>query len=151
MTGRNAVRIWGVARVCRSVFFRAAAPALAICVIAALAAVAVRAQENTVQQPASLTGTGKTTQQQSTHSAPARDVFESGGAQTPPGDVFSSGGGSEYTDEFESSCEKANANNPYAGMDPLKCYGVMAPTDSAGKCSLGNMQVLKQEGNTCYY
>jgi hypothetical protein len=145
MTQRKSVRIRGAVRVW------AAAPALAICALTLLAAVAARAQENSVQQPTSITGPGQTTQQQSTPPAPVGDVFSSGGAQTPPGDEFSSQGGPTYTDEFASSCEKANTNNPYAGMDPLKCYGVMAPTDSAGKCSLGNMQVLKQEGNTCYY
>jgi hypothetical protein len=145
MTGRKSVRIWRAVRVW------AAAQALTICAFTLLAVVAAPAQENTVQQPISVTGPGQTTQQQSTQSAPVGDVFSSGGAQTPPGDEFSSQGGPTYTDEFASSCEKANTNNPYAGMDPLKCYGVMAPTDSAGKCSLGGMQVLKQEGSACYY
>jgi hypothetical protein len=151
MTGRNEVRTWGAVRIWRAVRVCAAAQALAVSALVLLTAAAALAQDNTVQQPASITGPGQVPQSQSTPPAPVGDVFESGGAQTPPGDVFSSGVGSEYTDEFESSCEKSNANNPYAGMDPLKCYGVMAPTDSAGKCSLGNMQVLKQEGNTCYY
>jgi hypothetical protein len=130
MTERTAVRIRGSVRVW------AAAPALAISALVAWLAVAVHGQDTTVQQPVSVTGPD--------------EVFSTQGAQTPP-DVFASGGEPVYTDEFSSSCEKSNANNPYAGMDPLKCYGVMAPADSAGKCSLGGMQVLKQEGSTCYY
>jgi hypothetical protein len=70
----------------------------------------------------------------------------------PVGDVFASQGEPIYSDAFSSSCEKGN-NSPYAGMNPLVCYGVMAPTDSAGKCTLGAgvMKVWKQEGGTCYY
>jgi hypothetical protein len=60
-------------------------------------------------------------------------------------------GGVTYNDQTSDNCEKQNENNPYTGMDPLTCYGVMAPTDSRGQCSLGGMQVWKQEGNTCYY
>jgi hypothetical protein len=68
----------------------------------------------------------------------------------PLGDIFESGSSNVYSDQFSSSCEKSNTS-PYAVMNPLVCHGVMAPTDSAGKCSLGGMEVLKQEGNTCYY
>jgi hypothetical protein len=80
---------------------------------------------------------------------------QQGGSTAPPvGDVFSSGGGGNsgdvYSDQFSSNCEKGN-NSPYAGMDPLVCYGVMAPADSRGQCTLGGMEVLKQEGNTCYF
>jgi hypothetical protein len=60
-------------------------------------------------------------------------------------------GGVTYEDNSSESCEKQNENNPYTGMNPLVCYGVMAPTDSRGQCSLGGMQVWKHEGNTCYY
>lgn len=60
-------------------------------------------------------------------------------------------GGVTYTDQSSQTCEEQNQNNPYAGMNPLVCYGVNAPTDTAGKCSLAGMTVLKQEGNTCYY
>jgi hypothetical protein len=60
-------------------------------------------------------------------------------------------GGVTYEDQSSDSCEKQNENNPYEGMDPLTCYGVMAPADSRGQCSLGGMQVWKQDGNTCYY
>ena len=60
-------------------------------------------------------------------------------------------GGITYEDQSSESCEKQNENNPYTGMDPLTCYGVMAPTDSQGQCSLGGMKVWKHEGNTCYY
>ncbi len=60
-------------------------------------------------------------------------------------------GGVTYNDQSSENCEKQNENNPYTGMDPLTCYGVMAPADSRGQCSLGGMQVRKQEGNTCYY
>jgi hypothetical protein len=60
-------------------------------------------------------------------------------------------GGITYEDQSSASCEKQNENNPYTGMDPLTCYGVMAPTDSQGQCSLGGMKVWKHEGNTCYY
>jgi hypothetical protein len=59
--------------------------------------------------------------------------------------------GITYEDQSSESCEKQNENNPYTGMDPLTCYGVMAPTDSRGQCSLGGMKVWKQQGNTCYY
>ena len=59
--------------------------------------------------------------------------------------------GITYEDQSSESCEKQNENNPYTGMDPLTCYGVMAPTDSQGQCSLGGMKVWKHEGNTCYY
>ena len=59
--------------------------------------------------------------------------------------------GITYEDQSSESCEKQNENNPYTGMDPLTCYGVMAPTDSRGECSLGGMQVWKHVGNTCYY
>jgi hypothetical protein len=57
----------------------------------------------------------------------------------------------EYTDDYAKNCEKQNANNPYTGMDPLTCYGVMAPVDSRGQCSLAGMQVWKQLGSACYY
>jgi hypothetical protein len=60
-------------------------------------------------------------------------------------------GGITYEDQSSESCEKQNENNPYTGMDPLTCYGVMAPSDSRGQCSLGGMKIWKQEGNTCYY
>jgi len=60
-------------------------------------------------------------------------------------------GGITYEDQSSESCEKQNENNPYTGMDPLTCYGVMAPTDSQGQCSLAGMKVWKHEGNTCYY
>src|ERR1700691_6236088 len=59
--------------------------------------------------------------------------------------------GITYEDQSSESCEKQNENNPYTGMDPLTCYGVMAPTDSRGQCSLGGMKVWEQQGNTCYY
>jgi hypothetical protein len=55
-----------------------------------------------------------------------------------------------YSDAASTSCEKGNTS-PYAGMDPLACYGVMAPTDSAGQCSLSGMTVFKKVGGTCYY
>jgi hypothetical protein len=42
-------------------------------------------------------------------------------------------GGVTYEDQSSDSCEKQNENNPYTGMDPLTCYGVMAPTDSRAK------------------
>jgi len=44
-----------------------------------------------------------------------------------------------------------SSDNPYAGMNPLVCHGVSAPPDSAGKCSLSGMKVLKQASNMCYY
>jgi hypothetical protein len=59
--------------------------------------------------------------------------------------------GITYEDQSSESCEKQNENNPYTGMDPMTCYGVMAPTDSRGECSLSGMQVWKHVGNTCYY
>ncbi len=60
-------------------------------------------------------------------------------------------GGVTYEDQSSEACEKQNENNPYTGMDPLVCHGVMAPTDSRGQCSLSGMQVWKQQGGTCYY
>ena len=59
--------------------------------------------------------------------------------------------GITYEDPSSETCEQQNQNNPYTGMDPLTCYGVMSPTDSRGECSLGGMQVWKHVGNTCYY
>jgi hypothetical protein len=76
-------------------------------------------------------------------------VQQGGMQQSPspqtPGDVFSSGGG-----KSQNSCSQQNTS-PYAGMDPLSCYGVMAPVDSAGRCSLPRLQLLKQVGRECYY
>ena len=60
-------------------------------------------------------------------------------------------GGVTYTDQSSDTCEQQNANNPYAGMNPLVCYGVMFPADSRGECSLQGMTVLKKEGNECYF
>ena len=68
--------------------------------------------------------------------------------QSPSGTLKSS---VTYTDQSSDDCEKQNADNPYAGMNPLVCYGEEAPTDSQGQCTLGGWQVLKKEGNTCYY
>jgi hypothetical protein len=71
------------------------------------------------------------------------------------GDVYQSGSGNNntetYQDQFSTSCEQSNSNNPFAGMDPLSCHGVMAPVDSQGNCSLPRMTLLKQEGRECYY
>jgi hypothetical protein len=60
-------------------------------------------------------------------------------------------GGVTYSDQSSQSCEQQNQGNPYAGMNPFACKGVSAPTDSRGGCSLGGWQVIKKEGNTCYY
>lgn len=60
-------------------------------------------------------------------------------------------GGATYEDAYSNGCENQNENNPYTGMNPLACYGLMAPTDSRGQCSLGGMPVWKREGDTCYY
>ncbi len=83
-------------------------------------------------------------------------VYLPGGAraqqETPqPSKTTTLKGGVTYEDNSSESCEKQNENNPYTGMNPLVCYGVMAPTDSRGQCSLGGMQVWKHEGSTCYY
>lgn len=59
--------------------------------------------------------------------------------------------GITYEDQSSQTCEEQNQNNPYTGMDPLTCYGVMAPQDSRGECSLSGMQVWKHTGETCYY
>ena len=83
-------------------------------------------------------------------------IAESPAQQEPtanglPGDVFSVST-STYTDSSSASCEESNnANNPYAGMNPLVCHGVSIGTDSNGQCSLQGMTVWKQEGGTCYY
>jgi len=74
----------------------------------------------------------------------ARDAQETQKPVTLKGSVT-------YEDQSSDSCEKQNENYPYTGMDPFPCYGVMAPTDSRGQCSLGGMQVWKHEGNMCYY
>jgi hypothetical protein len=54
-----------------------------------------------------------------------------------------------YTDNASTTCSEKNTS-PYKGMNPLVCYGVTAPTDNQGECSL-NMPVFKKEGNTCIY
>jgi hypothetical protein len=59
--------------------------------------------------------------------------------------------GITYEDQSSQTCEEQNANNPYTGMNPLVCYGEMAPQDSRGECSLSGMQIWKHEGETCYY
>jgi hypothetical protein len=73
-------------------------------------------------------------------------------AQGPPvlGDEFSTST-QAYYDQFSTDCSRNNSS-PYAGMDPLTCHGVMMPAASNGQC-LGarGWQLLKQEGNTCYF
>ena len=68
-------------------------------------------------------------------------------------DIFSTStvNASPYQDEFSRNCEPSNSANPYAGMDPLSCHGVMAPVDSRNQCSLRGMTLLQKWGNTCYY
>ena len=56
-----------------------------------------------------------------------------------------------YSDQYSQQCEEQNANNPYAGMNPLTCHGESGPTDSLGHCSYPKMTLWKQVGNTCYY
>jgi hypothetical protein len=56
-----------------------------------------------------------------------------------------------YEDQSSQTCEEQNANNPYTGMNPMVCYGEMAPQDSRGECSLSGMTVWKHTGETCYY
>jgi hypothetical protein len=72
--------------------------------------------------------------------------------QGPPvlGDEFSTNT-QAYYDQFSTDCSRNNSS-PYAGMDPLTCYGVMMPAASNGQC-LGarGWQLLKQEGTTCYF
>ena len=81
--------------------------------------------------------------------APAQQ--SSSGGQSGTSKTFSlSATVDTYSDAASTSCEKGNTS-PYAGMDPLACYGVMAPTDSAGQCSLSGMSVFKKVGGTCYY
>ncbi|MGH8014128.1 MAG: neutral zinc metallopeptidase [Candidatus Binataceae bacterium] len=71
-------------------------------------------------------------------------------AQAVGGDVFSSNGGT-YSDQFSTNCSSGNAS-PYAGMDPLTCYGVMMPTASNGACiGARGWRLLHQAGNTCYF
>jgi hypothetical protein len=70
----------------------------------------------------------------------AQDIFNSSSVNSSP-----------YQDEFSRNCEPSNSANPYAGMDPLSCHGVMAPTDSRNQCSLRGMTLLQKWGNTCYY
>jgi hypothetical protein len=71
--------------------------------------------------------------------------------QSPPSTTPTLKTGITYNDQSSEDCEKGNENNPYKGMDPLVCHGVMAPTDSRGECSLAGMQVWKRLGGTCYY
>ena len=42
---------------------------------------------------------------------------------------------STYTDSASENCEEQNANNPFAGMDPLVCKGEMMPTAGRGVCN----------------
>jgi hypothetical protein len=68
-----------------------------------------------------------------------------------PSQKFSLGASTDvYQDSASTSCDSSNTS-PYKGMDPLACYGVMAPTDSGGRCSLAGMTIFKQTGGTCYY
>lgn len=56
-------------------------------------------------------------------------------------------------DVFATDCQAQNARtNPYAGMDPLRCRGVMMPADSRGACTgQRGWTLLRQEGSTCYF
>jgi hypothetical protein len=71
-------------------------------------------------------------------------------SRSPLGDEFSTNT-QAYYDQFSTDCSRDNSS-PYAGMDPLTCYGVMLPTASNGECiGARGWQLLKQEGNTCYF
>ena len=69
------------------------------------------------------------------------------------GDVFASQGqgGTTYSDQYSSNCEQQNANNPFAGINPLVCKGEVMPTAGPGVCNFPGMQLIKQQGNTCFY
>lgn len=68
-----------------------------------------------------------------------------------PGDVFASQGGPPiYSDQYSSDCEASNANNPYAGMNPLTCHGEMMPAQG-NACNLPGMTLIRQIGNNCFY
>jgi hypothetical protein len=73
--------------------------------------------------------------------------------QPQPSSVQLSGSLSQsvYTDSASENCEEQNANNPFAGMNPLVCKGEMMPTAGPGVCNFPGMQLIKQEGNTCFY
>ncbi len=80
-------------------------------------------------------------------------VFASAGAWAQESSTETLKGGVSYSDQSSDDCEQQNVGNPYAevGMNPLVCYGIMAPADSRKQCSLPGMRVLKQDGETCYY
>jgi hypothetical protein len=65
------------------------------------------------------------------------------------GDEFSHSTPSTPPDQFSGGCN--NANNPYAGMDPLVCKGISQPVDSRGQCSLPRARLLRRIGTQCFY
>lgn len=73
--------------------------------------------------------------------------------QPKPSSVQLSGNISQstYTDSASDNCEEQNANNPFAGMNPLVCKGEEMPTAGPGVCNFPGMQLIKQQGNTCFY
>ncbi len=73
--------------------------------------------------------------------------------QAEPSTIQLNGGVSQavFEDSASDSCEEQNANNPFAGMNPLVCKGEMMPTAGRGVCNFPGMQPIKQEGNTCFY
>ncbi len=70
-----------------------------------------------------------------------------------PSPIRLSGGvsASTYTDAASDDCEKSNANNPYAGMNPLVCHGEMMPPEGRNGCNFPGMQLIKQEDDSCFY
>lgn len=72
-----------------------------------------------------------------THQIQAQQIAD-GYDNTPP----------VYSDQFSGGCVNTSV---YQGMNPLVCYGVTAPADSRGQCSLNGMRLLRKAGNTCYY
>ena len=75
------------------------------------------------------------------------------GQEPAPSQIQLSGGvsASVYADSASDSCEEQNANNPFAGMNPLVCKGEVMPTAGPGVCNFPGMQLIKREGNTCFY
>jgi hypothetical protein len=72
-------------------------------------------------------------------------------ANPSTGDVFASQGQPAiYSDQYSSDCEAQNANNPWAGTNPLTCHGeTMPPVGNV--CTFPGMTLLKKINDVCYY
>jgi hypothetical protein len=67
---------------------------------------------------------------------------------TTPSEQFSNTS-EVYSDQFSNSCTNTS---PYAGMNPLACYGVSLGTSSNGSCmGARGWQLFKRVGTMCYF